>query len=672
MRVCLTVLALTVLASTVLSVRTNVFADDAVARHLVVCVEHSLPVAGEPCRLWLADEDSLHPPRPEDVPEDVTITFHVVREDGDRKRIDLPAMVASGDSMGSARWTPQRTGPVQITATVRKRQASNPKRFKVLPANARVTSRRMHFNYWQARPQQRFVTSVMDNGETSETAVRWKQRGVMPLGYKSGQWHWAHGYDSVEKMTKLWVDLPEQRAGIVIDEFGGGDDIDQQLGEALLLTRKQRPKMFIAPYCLSVSGPKMIDGYRRANLILVETYTPDWRWDGFITGRWKTAVDAGLKEKSIAVLGLGSQWIGTERELRRVCRMIRATCPEMPGVGFFPDVPPRLMKAVDSAIEDYFLRPVVEARVDGNRYTVRNIGESPAMNVEVEFLDKDRNRVAVSRAITQLKPWADIPGDLPPGAVTAHVATAPDRYTVLSYVPPLEEPEHDDDPRRASLRFRQRIQSRAATNPLERASEMAIVRTDETSADPDQHNNVRSGAIPIPSSKGKAVALSFDIRTNRCWFYGHNKISLVGDGELTLTWARQDHDAGLEGNQPRPALIFKGKDEYVVRDVPTLGFRENETYHVLLAYNGRETVRAIVASKNEKVLWDSGPLPAKGGFTCDKLRFDVNPFPRSEIRVDAKNANVVLRGGGGGRDSPYWLESTLSNLRLVNADELHD
>ena len=76
-----------------------------------------------------------------------------------------------------------------------------------------------------------------------------------------------------------------------------------------------------------------------------------------------------------------------------------------------------------------------------------------------------------------------------------------------------------------------------------------------------------------------------------------------------------------------------------------------------------------MTSKEEKVLWDSGPLPAKGGFTCDKLRFDVNPFPRSEIRVDSENANVVLRGGGGGRDSPYWLESTLSNLRLVSADE---
>lgn len=52
-RVCLTVLVLTVLVLTVLLVRKDVFADDSVAGRLVVAVEHSMPVAGQPCRLWL-------------------------------------------------------------------------------------------------------------------------------------------------------------------------------------------------------------------------------------------------------------------------------------------------------------------------------------------------------------------------------------------------------------------------------------------------------------------------------------------------------------------------------------------------------------------------------------------------------------------------------------------
>ena len=85
----------------------------------------------------------------------------------------------------------------------------------------------------------------------------------------------------------------------------------------------------------------------------------------------------------------------------------------------------------------------------------------------------------------------------------------------------------------------------------------------------------------------------------------------------------------------------------------------------MLAYDGGETVRAIVTGRNKQVLWDSGPLRAQGGFRCDRLRFDVNPFQRSEIRYDAARSEIVLRGGGGGADSPYWLESTLANLRLV-------
>ena len=71
MRACLTVLTLTGLVVTVRSLGNEVFADDC---DLVVCVEHSLPVAGEPCRLWLAGEDSLVPPKP----EDVTVTVGAV------------------------------------------------------------------------------------------------------------------------------------------------------------------------------------------------------------------------------------------------------------------------------------------------------------------------------------------------------------------------------------------------------------------------------------------------------------------------------------------------------------------------------------------------------------------------------------------------------------------
>lgn len=629
---------------------------------LAVGLEHALPRVGQPCRL------SLTTSTPDRLSQAniVSVTFQITRGGPPERSYELPAEIkrehrgvaTSQGEFATAQWKPQGAGVFRISASVTLRDEDGKhQRIAVAPIEGFVTTRELHFNYWQARPEQRFVTSVMDNSETNTAATEWRRRGARPLDWKSGQWHWARGYGSPEKMAAHWTKRSRDRDGIVIDEFGGGDPVDQQLGTALNLARTRMPTMFIAPYCLSVKGPQMIGGLRQANLVLVETYTSDWRWDGFITGRWQTAADAGLTKKSIAVLGLGSQWIGTEKELRRVFRMVRATCPEMPGIGFFPDVPRRLIRAVDSAIEDYFLRPVVEVQVKGNRFHVRNIGESPATQVELHFQNRDGKRLSESNRIASLKPWATVTGDLPQGATTAEIQPAPDRFTTLSYTPPLKLAKRDAGQQSASLQFRRVVLNGANSNPWKEHPKLTLVRT--------QDNHVRSGFISIPDTNGSAVALCFDVRPDRCWFYGHNSVSLVGEGELTLTWARQDHDAGLEGNQPRPTLIFKGKDEYTVRDVPTMGFRENEPCHILLAYDGHESVRTIVTDKQNTVLWDSGPIPAKGGLRCNKIRFDVNPFKRSEISVDPANATVFLRGGNGDSDSPYTLESTISNFRLV-------
>jgi hypothetical protein len=165
------------------------------------------------------------------------------------------------------------------------------------------------------------------------------------------------------------------------------------------------------------------------------------------------------------------------------------------------------------------------------------------------------------------------------------------------------------------------------------------------------------------------VALSFDLRLGRAWFYGTNSVSLAGKGALALTWAHSDHDAGLGGDQPRPELSFTGADGYTVREVPAFGFSQDRTYRVLLAYDGRAAARVQVSDEQEALLWDSGPVPAEGGFECRELRFEVGAFKSSEVRVDAATGEVFLRGvSGGPLPSPYVLESTLTNLRLVTED----
>ena len=49
-----TTVLLTVLLLTLLSATGDAIADDSTADRLMVCVEHSMPVAGQPCRLWLS------------------------------------------------------------------------------------------------------------------------------------------------------------------------------------------------------------------------------------------------------------------------------------------------------------------------------------------------------------------------------------------------------------------------------------------------------------------------------------------------------------------------------------------------------------------------------------------------------------------------------------------
>jgi len=346
--------------------------------------------------------------------------------------------------------------------------------------------------------------------------------------------------------------------------------------------------------------------------------------------------------------------------------MVRANCPDMPGIGFFPNVPPRLTKAIDTAIDDYFLRPVVTTDVQDNHVVVRNIGETPAKNVELAFLDAQNSRLPNGRTISRLAPGTEVREALRPGAVKVEVIAAPERYTALDYVPPLDLPKPDAEAKQAALRFRRLALSGEATDPLTRTSEMRLERTDDKHQDTDNHNNVRSATIPIRANQAQSVALAFDVRLGRSWFYGRNSVSLAGEGTLALHWSHGDHDAGLPGDQPRPSLVFEGRDRYIVREVPTMGFHQDQTHHVLLAYNGHDCVRAIVTDEGDDLLWDSGPLPAVGGFECTELRFGVGPFKGSDIRCTADKGEVFLRGGSGGpASSPYVLESTLSNIRLT-------
>jgi hypothetical protein len=647
---------------TVLSARAQTTSPAAV---LHPGVERALPVCGQPCRLTA----ELVPAEGSECPATVEVEFRIEAVGGEAAETHRVTADRAPDQPGPAAaftWIPSRTGPHRISASTTLGDHS----LAGAPVEAFVTSRRLHFNYWGCAPEQRYVTSVMDNSKEGDTPARWLRRGVLPLVWKGGVWlRQQPGFELPGPIAANWCEVLPGRVGIMIDEFGAGGEVDEQLGEALCLTRQQAPGLFLAPYCLGIGGEKMTAGFGLADLVLVETYTSDWRGDRVILGRWGSLAAAGLAAKSIAVLGVGGDWTTTEGELRRLFRMVRASCPEMPGIGFFPVVPPRLATAVDAAIEDYFLRPVLKGVVQGRALVIRNLGETPALEVQVVFQSAAGEPAQAGATVPRLDPWSTCEVPLPPGATGAALPEAPGRYTVLDYRPPLEAPLPDSAARAAAQAFRQQVLAGRQVDALARASELRLERSDTRHADPGYHDNPRLASIPLPPVAAGPVALSFDLRLGRAWFYGTNSVSLAGKGALALTWAHSDHDAGLGGDQPRPELSFTGADGYTVREVPAFGFSQDRTYRVLLAYDGRAAARVQVSDEQEALLWDSGPVPAEGGFECRELRFEVGAFKSSEVRVDAATGEVFLRGvSGGPLPSPYVLESTLTNLRLVTED----
>ncbi len=223
-------------------------------------------------------------------------------------------------------------------------------------------TRQLHFNYWDCSREQKHVTSMLaPKPEDTEAADYWRKRGVQLLGWKGGI-AIAKDWKTPEKYAQEWQKIVQPQSGIMIDEFGGGDPADQMMGQALMMVRKQSPRLFLAPYCIGVKGDGMVEGFRAADLVLVECYLSDWRSYPAFGERFGATRKFGLSNKSLAVLGIGPIWASTEKEIRQQFAYLRQNYPEMPGVAFFPRVPDRLIAAVDRAIEDYFLKPTPPPR----------------------------------------------------------------------------------------------------------------------------------------------------------------------------------------------------------------------------------------------------------------------------------------------------------------------
>jgi len=585
-------------------------------------VDRAMPLAGTDVALSVRWDG--HP-----LPDGTRVEF---RADGDGHGWQAAATVADGRA--DVTWTPAAPGPYDIVAHANGTELGRQSVFAVVTP--------VHINHWTCAQTQRYVTSVLDNGDGT-TAEQWRDRGVLPLRWAGGQCDFATR-KTADAFAKAWAEPSPGRAGIMIDEFGAGGEEDEVMGEALTLLRASSPGTFIAPYCVGVSGTKMVEGFAKSDLVLAETYVNDWRGYGVITGRAGSAVAAGLADHTIAVLGL-QQWITTESELRAQVAYARSELPELPGIGFFPNVPEYIADAVDRAVYDYFLGPALLVRGGA----VWSIGQLPATAVRIVGAN------GAERAILSLGPGAWEPLHAGESVLRS------EGYTLVEYHSPVDAAQPAAGEAAAALRFEADVlgEDGRAVN----LGRIAVERLPQDDA--RAPGCVSGGSLPITSPAGNA-GLAFDITFDKAYFYGTVGMSVAGDGRLSVSFNHGDQDRDVPADEPRAefTIVGPGHQGRLTRLLCPVGLRTGRAYHVFVGCDGTDAL-AYMTTAGGELLWQSGRVPCGASPTVDRLRAEVSAFEGSDVAAQA-GGPLLLRGvSGGPRPSPYVLEARVTNARVA-------
>ncbi|MBI3923808.1 MAG: hypothetical protein HY318_20470 [Armatimonadetes bacterium] len=617
-----------------------------------VSISRSFLVRGQPIRLTATRVGAAaHSAGP------ATVSF--MARLPNRKEVRIGQVKSAGSGPVSINWTPRELGWHGLWCEADFRGLT----INSLGFPAFVAPHPLHFNYWGCSPKQLCVTSILAPKDESNEAASWASRGVQLF-----RWKWGNGiakeWQTPEKYAEDWQKIGPYQSGIMIDEFGGGDEIDQRMGRALVLTRTQSPNLFLAPYCLRVAGDDMVAGFKAADLVLVECYVGDWRSYRAFDDRFGSTRPAGLSSKSLVALGVGGGWITTEKELRQQVAYLRSVYPEMPGIAFFPVVPNRLTNAVDRVIEDYYLNPALQLTIDaeGRQAQIRNIGCLTARGVMVLLASPDGK--SQRRFIKTIQPDQSARLAVPEGA-TAQIEAAPERYTVVEYRSPLQESPPLGTVQAEAAKYRDRFKNGEAAQPL--ATNPKVEVSLSKPEKPESKSSVESATIEIPPSRGRSVAISFDVELGRVWFYGTVGVKLVGeDSSLGFEWCHHEPDTDVHPDVPRASFTWAGprKDSLHETIPPAMG--PERKFRFFAAYDGgTRSVRGMLLRSDGSLMWDTGNLPTGSSFQCDRLKVDVTPFEGSEIRYDPTPRRLFLRGvSGGPLPSPYVNESWISNLEI--------
>ena len=598
---------------------------------------------------------------------EVTVSFHWSGtasggQIGADRRVKL--VPGAAEVAVSQPWTPKQTGRHVLTARIEptgKEQSSGPRE---ATQTVTVVKRRLHFHYWDVHPSLEYITEGMVNDK--DQLGYWADRGVIAQRWAGGKVaHAKWGKKTPGQLAEYWVGpFRDGWPGVVIDEFMAGGDGDEVLGRGLIEARKLEPKMYLAPYTVTVSGQQKVRGFREAaDRVLIEAYEGHAGYAySRILNRCKPAAESGLVQKAIVALGIGEALgkgdcaITTPQELRRQLHFTRYNFPNMPGVAFFSGMKP-LYPALNELLRRFYIGPVLRAEVlESGRVRIENIGgdDAPAarvkiragaqaakiMEIDVPPLEAGAQRVVsvageALRPVTEYGsgcmilgpplPWDKEPAEYRPNATAEWPAAGPIAASVKE--------AFDTQPQ----------------------LELAY----DTSGKKGYDGNVSSASYPIPPTERRACQLQFDLHSIDTRHYGSISVGLVeedGKSRLNLSLYRGDYEPGA---YLQVSLV--NLDGLLVNERIGLIIEPKRTYRLKARYEPAGYVRVAILDDSGQKLWDTGEIPTFGEMTFDRVGFGIRSGEGSALEWDPQRKAMLLRGTIGPQ---YVTSGNVDNLEV--------
>ncbi|MDQ8192808.1 hypothetical protein QEH59_00125 [Coraliomargarita sp. SDUM461004] len=497
----------------------------------------------------------------------------------------------------------------------------------------------MHFHYWRPDGIERVTSAHMSpkggSHQVSQEISEWQQLGVVPQRWRGGIWAYRKGYDTPETLAEYWVKPVEDGwPGILIDEITQEGNLREVAGKALIKAREMAPDLMIAVYVVpGITDHDFIEGLRSAaDLVLIESYLgsarTEYRW---IETRYQSAIENGLEDKSVLVLGLGGKWITTQRELCRQLHFIRYYFPEMPGIAFFGSTNPAMVKWLNAELKLFYENPVLLVElVDDKQAIVRNIGRSTAKSAQIMFAIDGRNQTIENRSyeITLIEPGDEYTLNLN-GKNNKGISYYGSDYLVLA------KPEiWEDEPfsLRASL-----SEPDLSSGPDWSWKQLSVVYEDD-SLKRNKKGYIESVSMPVPAVLANSkFAFRTTFQLDRSDRYAHVRLILEQKGSdvsNTLTLYRTAKEPGAMWDWKSKTASGDWVHEALPFYIPV-----GEQMTLTMVYDPERGMRFTLSNADsDHIYWDTGDVEVPSEIYFDQLRL--------QVRADTEKSNIeFLRDG---------------------------